>query len=68
MATDVVDTINFVDAVSGDNACLVVRVVNGKVGLCLSLIADGDVEAWMPPQVADALIRALTKAADSTSG
>ena len=55
-------TIQFQDADAQDEALVVVRAGAGSVVLGLSLKSDGDIEVVMPPETAEAVIRALQDA------
>lgn len=55
-------TFNFSDLDDGDEAVVIVRAVSGRVGLALSKREDGDVEVFMPTDVASALADALIDA------
>ncbi|MGJ4929855.1 hypothetical protein ACQR1I_28000 [Bradyrhizobium sp. HKCCYLS2038] len=57
-----IDPITFVDQSSGDDACVLVRVVGGAVGLALSLRRSGDLEVLMQADELDQLIAALQRA------
>lgn len=57
-----VATIEFFDEESQDAACVIVRRCGDKVALCVSLRADGDVEAFLGRDVAERLLRALEEA------
>ena len=56
-------TITFTDHGGHQQACAIVRRVDGKVALCLSLQRDGDVEATLDRDVVEELIQALQLAA-----
>lgn len=55
-------TFNFTDLEDGDEAVVILRAVSGSVGLALSKRNDGDVEVFMPTEVASALADALLEA------
>jgi hypothetical protein len=57
-----VATIEFRDAVSGDDGIAVVRAAPGVVGLALSLRGDGDIELFLPPDAARPLLDAIRQA------
>jgi len=59
-------TINFRDADTGDDACAIVRVLQGCVGITLSLKHDGDIEVFMGRTDVEGLIAALQKAIATT--
>jgi len=63
-----IDPIIFVDKNSGDDACVVVRVVAGIVGLALSSRKDGDIELFMDAAELDRVIGALQQARSAMSG
>jgi hypothetical protein len=56
-------TLTFEDLNDGDEAVVVVRRLDGGVGLTLSKRTNGDIEAFMPPVVAERLAEALREAA-----
>jgi hypothetical protein len=56
-----VETINFVDLDSGEEAVVVVRVVDGATGPALSIQSNGDVEAFLGARELDELIDALRR-------
>lgn len=60
-----IDTIDFRDIETGDDACVIVRAEQGCVALALSLRNDGDVEVFMEPDKIRALVRTLQKALDN---
>ena len=55
-------TIEFVDRDSGDEGFAGIRVVDGVVGLTLSLRRNGDIEVFVDDQVLDQLLAALGRA------
>lgn len=55
-------TINFRDTDTGDDVCTIVRVMQGCVGITLSLKHDGDIEVFMGRADVETLIAALQKA------
>jgi len=55
-------TIEFFDEQSQDTACVIVRRCGDRVALCVSLRADGDVEAFLGRNEAERLLRALEEA------
>ncbi|NPU09782.1 hypothetical protein HL666_03285 [Bradyrhizobium sp. 83002] len=57
-----IDPITFVDTSSGDDACVLVRVVGDSVGLVLSSRTDGDIEVFMAAEELDRVIGALQQA------
>ncbi|WP_284421960.1 MULTISPECIES: hypothetical protein [unclassified Bradyrhizobium] len=57
-----IDSITFVDTSSGDDACVLVRVVGDSVGLALSLRTDGDIEVFMAAEELDRVIGVLQQA------
>jgi hypothetical protein len=54
-----VATIKFVDQDSGDEALAIVRGDETGIGLCLSLMQNGDIEVFMQPSVCSDLVEAL---------
>lgn len=62
------EPITFVDKSSGDDACVLVRVVGSSVGLSLSLRTDGDIEVFMEAAELDRVIRALEQARSVIGG
>ncbi|MGJ4971587.1 MULTISPECIES: hypothetical protein [unclassified Bradyrhizobium] len=56
------EPITFVDKSSGDDACVLVRVVGDSIGLALSLRTDGDIEVFMAAEELDRVIGALQQA------
>ena len=52
-------TITFVDADSGDEACITVRSDDASVGLSVSIKANGDIETFMSKEDAVRLVEAL---------
>lgn len=57
-----IETIRFTDLDSGDDALATVRVMNGTIGLALSLKRNGDIEVFLGTRELDQLIEALQKA------
>ena len=55
-------TISFVDADSGDEGFVGVRVEGGVVGLSVSLRSDGDIEVFVGRREVGALLDALREA------
>lgn len=55
-------TISFVDADSGDEGFIGVRVEGGAVGLSVSLRSNGDVEVFVGQREVEALIDAFREA------
>jgi hypothetical protein len=55
-------TIKFNDQEAGDEAIAIVRGDETKIGLCLSLMKDGDIEVFMLPSVCKELVEALQQA------
>ncbi|MGB7203080.1 MAG: hypothetical protein WBD16_12580 [Pyrinomonadaceae bacterium] len=43
-------TITFIDAVTKENAVVIIRQVGGHVGVCISLEENGDVELFLSLQ------------------
>ncbi|WP_315757037.1 MULTISPECIES: hypothetical protein [unclassified Bradyrhizobium] len=62
------EPITFVDKSSGDDACVLVRVVGSSVGLLLSLRTDGDIEVFMEAAELDRVIGALEQARSVIGG
>ncbi|MGJ5203112.1 hypothetical protein [Bradyrhizobium sp. HKCCYLR20261] len=60
-----IDPITFVDASSGDKACVLVRVVGASVGVALSSRTDGDIEVFMAAAELDRVIGALQQASEA---
>ena len=58
-----VATVEFVDPSSQQEGVVIVRIVDGRVALCLSLQTDGDVETVLSVEDASTIARALLKAA-----
>lgn len=52
-------TLTLRDAVTTENAVVIVRMVENNVGVCLSLEDDGDVELFFSPTDYKALLAAL---------
>jgi hypothetical protein len=63
-----IDPIIFVDKNSGDDACVLVRVVASIVGLALSSKRDGDIELFMDAAELDRVIGALQQARSAMDG
>ncbi|WP_315738341.1 MULTISPECIES: hypothetical protein [unclassified Bradyrhizobium] len=57
-----IDPIRFVDTSSGDEACVLVRVVGDSIGLALSLRTEGDIEVFLAAEELDRVIGALQQA------
>ena len=57
-----IQTIRFADLDSGDDALATVRVVNGTIGLALSLKRNGDIEVFFGTSELGQPIEALQKA------
>jgi hypothetical protein len=57
-----IETIRFSDLDCGDDALAAVRVMNGTIGLALSLKRNGDIEVFFGTPELDQLIEALPKA------
>jgi hypothetical protein len=55
-------TITFVDRDSGDDGVTIVRSGPGWVAIAISLLSDGDVEAFLELEKAEALAEALNVA------
>jgi hypothetical protein len=55
-------TIEFLDGTSGDEAIVIVRALEGLVGVGLSLKKDGDIELVFPPAEAGALAETVAAA------
>jgi hypothetical protein len=53
------ETLNFTDLDDGTEALVIIRPVAGGVGLTLSKQHDGDVEVFMPSELAKRLASAL---------
>lgn len=62
-----IKAISFIDADSGDEAFVGVRVERGLVGLTISLRSDGDIEVFFGGQEVEALIEALRTAHEMLS-
>ena len=62
-----VRTISFIDADSGDDAFVGVRVEGEVVGLATSLWSNGDIEVFLGPEEVEALIDALRVAQGMTA-
>ena len=54
--------LSFIDADSKDQACITVRFDESVVGLGISLKSNGDIEAFMPKDIAAKLIERLQNA------
>ena len=52
-------TLTFTDLDDGDEAIVIVRAVSGGIGLTLSKKTDGDLEVFMPVEIAGQLAAAL---------
>jgi len=63
-----IDSIIFLDKNSGDDACVLVRVIGDSVGLALSLKKVGDVEIFMEAAELDQVIGALQEARSAIGG
>jgi hypothetical protein len=66
MESKEIGTFTFVDAASNDEAVAIVRVLgDNTIGLCLSLLSNGDVEVFMHKddarRIAEALAAALNE-------
>ena len=59
-------TITFRDLESNDEALAIGRHAESSVGLCLSLMSDGDIEVFMRKEDARRLLAALQAAVDGT--
>lgn len=59
MVTKEIATIQIIDDDSGEEAVAIVRVVEGRIALCLSLEENGDVEVVMKPGESESLLEAL---------
>ncbi|MGJ5179930.1 hypothetical protein ACQR16_30475 [Bradyrhizobium oligotrophicum] len=57
-----IDPIRFADTASGDEACVLVRVVGDSIGLALSLRTEGDIEVFLAAEELDRVIGALQQA------
>ena len=57
-----VATVTYADQATGDDAAILVRVIDGQVGLTVTLRSDGDVETFIPPAALDELIAGLRRA------
>lgn len=55
-------TIEFLDDISGDEAIVIVRALEGLVGVGLSLKKDGDIELVFPPTEARAFAETVADA------
>jgi hypothetical protein len=55
-------TLNFKDADSSDDACVIVRYDETKVGFAVSLVRNGDIEVFMSKRDAKALMEVLRTA------
>jgi len=54
-----ISTIPFVDLESKDEGIAVISAKKGCVGLCLSIIENGDIEVFLAPENAEQVIAAL---------
>jgi hypothetical protein len=55
-------TISCRDIAREEDACLIVRIVDGGVALCISLKSDGDIETILTKDTGARLVEALQKA------
>jgi hypothetical protein len=62
MLTKEIATIQFVDDDSKEEALAIVRTIDHRVALCLSLHTNGDVEVIMQTQDCQKLLQALQEA------
>jgi hypothetical protein len=52
-------TITFMDAITRENAVVIIRLVDDNVGVCISLEENGDAELFLSPTDLDKFISAL---------
>ncbi len=60
-------TLQFNDAETSDSVVLILRKVDDRVGICLSVESNGDAEAFMQRADAERLVSALKEALASHS-
>jgi len=58
-------TIQLMDNQSQEECVAIIRVVGDSIGLCISLISDGDVEIFMRKDDCEQVIKALQQAVSS---
>ncbi len=61
-------TIRFVDVETEDDGAAIVRSEFGCVGLCLTLMQNGDIEVFLNPSDAEQLSSALNQAIEIAIG
>ncbi len=67
MLNQEIETIRFIDDDTSQEVIVIVRVVAKKIGLCISLEHEGDIEAQIPITECDSVIKALQAAVEWAS-